>query len=141
MTAALHEHLGKNCHIYLDNIIIWSDTIAKHIKHIDAVMKSLKKARLYCNPNKCKFFQKEVIFLGHHISQWGIEPNSSKIEKVMNWPVPKNVTNVHSFLGLVQYMSIFLPKLADHMCILTPLTTKDAKKEISGVDYYPPDCV
>ena len=101
MTAALRERLGKICHIYLDDIIIWSDTIADHIKHIDAVMKSLQKARLYCNPDKCKFFQTEVNFLGHHISQRGIELNSSKIGKVLNWPVPKNASEVRGFLGLV----------------------------------------
>jgi hypothetical protein len=81
MTAALREHLEKICHIYLDDIIIWSDTITEHIKHIDAVMKLLQKARLYCNPNKCNFFQTEVNFLSHHILSCGIEPNSSKIEK------------------------------------------------------------
>src|SRR5882724_2705551 len=109
-------------HIYLDDIIIWSDTIADHIKHIDAVMKFLQKACLYCNPNKCKFFQHEVDFLGHHISQCGIEPNSSKIDKVLNWLIPKSATDVRGFLGLVCYVSIFLPKLANHTCILTPLT-------------------
>jgi RNase H-like domain found in reverse transcriptase/Reverse transcriptase (RNA-dependent DNA polymerase) len=128
MTAALREHIGKICHIYLDDIIIWSNTIAEHIQHIDTVIKALQKARLYCNPNKCKFFQEEVDFLGHHISQRGIKPNSSKIDKVLNWPVLKSMTDVRGFLGLVRYVSVFLPNLADHTCILTPLTTKDAKK-------------
>jgi hypothetical protein len=128
MTAALREHLGKICHIYLDDIIIWSNTIAEHVRHIDQIMDSLRKARLYCNPNKCKFFQREVDFLGHHISERGIEPNSSKIAKVLNWPMPKSATDVRGFLGLVRYIALFLPKLADYTCILTPLTTKDAKK-------------
>lgn len=112
----------------MDDIIIWSDTITDHIKHIDAVMKSLQAAQLYCNPDKCKFFQTEVNFLGHHMSQRGIELNSLKIDKVLNWPIPKTATDVRGFLGLVQYISVFLPNLADHTCILTPLTTKEAKK-------------
>jgi hypothetical protein len=124
MTAALREHISKICHIYLDDIIIWSNIIAEHIKHINTVM----KARLYCNLNKYKFFQEEVDFLGHHISQRGIKLNSSKIDKVLNWPIPKSATNVRGFLGLICYVSVFLPNLADHTCILTPLTTKDAKK-------------
>jgi hypothetical protein len=57
MTVALCKHLGKICHIYLDDIIIWSDTVTKHIKHIDAVVKSLQKAHLYCNRNKSNFFK------------------------------------------------------------------------------------
>ena len=84
MVAALRYLIGKICHIYLDDIIVWSDTITEHIEHIDMVMKSLRDARLYCNPNKCKFFKKEVDFLGHHISSRGIEANCSKIEKIMN---------------------------------------------------------
>jgi len=128
MTAALCEHLGKICHIYLDDIIVWSDTITEHIEHIDMVMKSLRDAHLYCNPNKCKFFKKEVDFLGHHISSRGIEANCSKIEKIMNWPVSKTVTDVHGFLGLVHYIALFLPRLADYTCVLTLLTTKEAQR-------------
>ena len=92
------------------------------------VMKSLRDARLYCNPDKCKFFEKEVDFLGHHISACGIEANSSKIEKIMNWPIPRSATDVRGFLGLVCYIAHFLPRLANYTCVLTPLTTKDAHK-------------
>ena len=99
MMAALREHLGKICQIYLDDIIVWSDMIAEHIKHIDMVMKSLCDACLYCNPNTCKFFQKEVDFLSHHISAHRIKVNSSKIEKVLNWPILKNATNICRCLG------------------------------------------
>jgi RNase H-like domain found in reverse transcriptase/Reverse transcriptase (RNA-dependent DNA polymerase) len=128
MTVALHEHLGKICHIYLDDIIVWSNTVAEHARHIELIMASLRKARLYCNPNKCNFFQREVDFLGHHISERGIEPNYSKVEKILNWPVPKSSTDIRAFLGLVRYISVFLPKMADHTCILTPLMTKDCRK-------------
>jgi Reverse transcriptase (RNA-dependent DNA polymerase) len=128
MTATLCENLGKICHIYLDDIIVWSDMIAEHIKHIDMVMKSLCDAHLYCNPNKCRFFKKEVDFLGHHISAHRIKANSLKMEKIINWPLPKSTTNVFSFLGLLHYIALFLPRLADYTCVLTPLTTKDAWK-------------
>jgi len=128
MTAALREHLSKICHIYLDNIIVWSNSVEEHVKHIDMIMQSLRKAKLYCNLNKCNFFQKEVNFLGHHISEQGIEPNSSKIDKVINWPQPKSATDVRGFLGLVQYIALFLLKLADHTVLLTLLTTKEARK-------------
>jgi hypothetical protein len=74
------------------------------------------------------FYLLEVDFLGHYISGCGIEPNSSKVEKILNWPVPKNATDVHAFLGLVQYVATFLPKLADHTTVLMPLTTKDTQK-------------
>ena len=129
MTAALRELLGKICHIYLDDIVIWSDTVEQHTQHIRLVLEALRKAKLYCNPKKCHFYLLELNFLGHHISARGIEASSSKVDKILNWPTPQNTTDVRSFLGLVRYISWFLPKLADYTCILTLLTTKEARRD------------
>jgi len=128
MVAALRHLIGTICHVYLDDIVIWSNSVAEHTKHIDMVMKALANAKLHLNPKKCAFFRLEIDFLGHHISARGIQPNSSKVEKILNWPTPKSAMDVRSFLGLVRYVATFLPKLADHSSILTPLTTKDAQK-------------
>jgi hypothetical protein len=128
MVAALRHLIGKICHIYLDDIVIWSNSVAEHAKHIDMVMAALSAAKLHLNPNKCAFFLLEMDFLGHHISACGIEPNSSKVDRILNWPTPQNATDVCSYLGLVRYVSAFLPKLADYTSVLTPLTTKDAHK-------------
>jgi hypothetical protein len=126
MTAALWGLIGKICHIYLDDIVIWSNDVAEHTKHINMVMEALLKACLYCNPRKCHFYLHEVDFLGHRISARGIEPQSSKVNRIHDWPTPKSATDVRAFLGLVRYISAFLPRLADHTTILTPLTTKEA---------------
>jgi hypothetical protein len=91
------------------------------------ILEALHKAKLYCNPKKCDFFMFKLDFLGHHISECGIKPQDSKIDKILHRPVPENSTKVHSFLGLVCYIADFLPKLADHTSVLTPLTTKEAK--------------
>ena len=107
---------------------MWSNTVVKHTKHIELIMATLRKAKLYCNPNKCIFFQHKVDFLGHHISERGIQPNSSKIDRILKWPEPKSSTEVHAFLGLVQYVSVFLPKLTKQTRILTLLTTKECWK-------------
>ena len=87
MNAALRPLIGKICHIYIDDIIIWSDMVAKYVKHINMVMKVLIVARLFCNPKKCDFFLMEMDFLRHHISARGIEPNTSKIQKILDWPI------------------------------------------------------
>ena len=128
MTAAMRNLLGKICHIYLDDIVIWSNDVTEHTRNIALVMVALRKARLYCNPAKCHFYLKELDFLGHHIFIRGIELNSSKVERVLNWPKPASATDIHAVLGLVQYVSIFLPRLVNHTVILTPLTTKKSRK-------------
>jgi RNase H-like domain found in reverse transcriptase len=69
-----------------------------------------------------------VNFLGHRISEHGIEADSSKVEKIMSWPIPKSATQARSFIGLIRYLAAFLPNLAEHTVVLTTLTTKAAEK-------------
>src|ERR1700683_4757871 len=80
-TVALCELLGKICHIYLNDIVIWSDTVEQHTEHIHIVLAALHKAKLHCNPKKCHFYLLKLDFLRHHISACGIEANTSKIDK------------------------------------------------------------
>lgn len=95
--------------------------------HLRLIMKALSDAHLYLNPRKCKLFKLEVNFLGHHISGRGIEANSGKVDRILQWPVPKSATDVRAFLGLVRYIAAYLPQLAEHSRILTPLTKKEFK--------------
>jgi len=80
------------------------------------------------NGKKSEFFCTEVDFLGHHISGQGIKVNSSKVDKILKWPVPKLALDVQAFVGLVRYISVFLPKLVEFTAALTPLTTKDMER-------------
>jgi len=68
ITAALQSHIRKICHIYLDDIITWSDMVEDHIRHVRTVLSDLRAARLYINEKKRNLFQTEVKFLGHRIS-------------------------------------------------------------------------
>ena len=94
MTLALRELLGRICHIYLDDIVIWSNTIKQHTLHVCVVLATLCKAKLYCNPKKCHFYLLELDFLGPHISTRGIEANTSKVDKILQWPIPKSTMDV-----------------------------------------------
>lgn len=128
MTMALQKFIRWICHIYLDDIIIWSDNLKEHKKHIKIIMDTLTSARLYCNPKKSSFFLTELVFLGHRISTEGIKVCSSKAKKILNWPTPKTATEVWWFLWLVWYLAAFLLNLADQTRILTPLTMKECEK-------------
>jgi hypothetical protein len=126
--AALCPFLGKFCHVYLDDIAVWSNSVDEHTKHLRMILQALWNASLYFNPKKCDFYLLELDFLGHHISMWGIEANMSKVDRVLKWPIPQNTMEVHSFLGLDHYIATYLPKLAKHTCVLTPLMMKEACK-------------
>jgi hypothetical protein len=93
------------------------------------VFNALRKANLYINLNKTKLLCTEVDFLGHHIFERGIEPDNKKVDKILSWPRPKTATQTRSFLGLVRYVSAFIPKLADHSAALSNLITKSVDKQ------------
>ncbi|GBE81436.1 reverse transcriptase-RNase H-integrase [Sparassis crispa] len=104
------------------------DTVQQHEQHIRLILGALHASSLYCNPKKCEFFVLHIDFLGHHISANGIEAQSSKVDKILQWPVPKSAMDVHAFLGIVRYISAFLPHLADYTSVLTPLTMKESNQ-------------
>jgi RNase H-like domain found in reverse transcriptase/Reverse transcriptase (RNA-dependent DNA polymerase) len=126
VTSTLWALIGCICHVYLDDIIIWSDSMQEDEANVCLVLEALRKASLYCSVKKSVLFCQEVDFLGHHISEHGIEADPRKVKHILNWPTPKSATEVRAFLGLVQYIADFLPLLADHTSVLTPLTHKTA---------------
>jgi len=129
VTAVLRELIGKFCHVYLDDIVIWSNTLDEHEWNIRTVLNALRVARLYVNPDKTHLFCTEINFLGHHISAHSIEADNKKVDRILNWLQPKTTSEVRGFLGLVCYIAAFLPTLADHMGVLTQLMTKESERK------------
>ena len=89
--------------LYLDDICIFAPTIDEMLDRIQLVFDRLKKFNLKIKPKKCQFFSTSVLFLGHVLSAEGISANPEKVDKVKTWPVPKNIKEVQSFLGLASY--------------------------------------
>ena len=78
MTDALRDLIGKICHVYLDDIIIWSQTVEEHTANVAKVLDALRKANLFCNGAKSTLFSTEMSFLGHKISAAGIQADPPK---------------------------------------------------------------
>ena len=129
MNTALRPFIGRFCHVYLDDIVVWLNSLEEHLQHVHAILLALREHGLYVSDKKTELFRSRIDFLGHRISANGIEADECKVEKIISWLVPRNSTKVCSYLGLVQYLSSFLPKLTDFTRILTPLTTKEAERE------------
>ena len=112
----------------MDDIAIWSKTVKEHTHNVATILQALLDHKLYLNPKKSKLFCSEIRFLGHQISASGIEADEGKAERIQNWPTPTCAKHVRSFLGLVRYLSAFLPNLATHTTVLDELTTKECDK-------------
>ena len=127
VTSALRRYIGRICHIYLDDIVIWSNSIEEHEKNVRLILQALQAAKLYVNPKKCKLFCTEIHFLGHKVSQKGIEADEGKADRILHWPKPRSAQDVRSFLGLVRYLAAFLPKLVEFTSVLGHLTHQEAE--------------
>jgi hypothetical protein len=112
MTHIFREHIGKFMHIYLDDIFIFSNTVREHHKHLRIVFELLRNAHLYLSRLKVDTFSKHMECLGHVIDDNGIHAEEDKLERIRNWRVPRDYNNVVGFLGLVNYLSHFIPVLA-----------------------------
>ena len=115
------------CLIYLDDIIIFGKTFAEMIKNLEIVFERFSQAGLKLKAPKCQLFKQEVDFLGHVINEQGVHTNPQKIECVKNWPVPNNITELRSFLGLCSYYRRFIADYSHIAKPLTRLTEKDQK--------------
>ena len=103
---------------YLDDIIIFSETFKEQMQRMEEILMRLNKANLMLKPSKCHFFKIQVEFLGHIISQRGVETDPKKIKNVKEWPIPRIVKDVRSFLGLTGYYRRFIK---DYWSIAKPL--------------------
>ena len=98
--------------LYLNDICIFAPTIDDMLDRIELVFNRLKQYNLKIKPKKCQFFNTSVLFLCHILLAKGISANPEKVEKVKTWPVPKNIKEVQSFLGLASYYRQFIDKFA-----------------------------
>ena len=108
MESCLGELHLNWCIIYLDDIIVFSQTPEEHVHRLKAVFNKLGAAGLKLKPSKCDLFRKEIKYLGHVVSNEEVSTDPDKIKSVTEWPQPTTVTEVRSFLEFVSYYRRFI---------------------------------
>ena len=111
--------------MFIDDILVYSKDRENHDTHLLVVLKTLRKKQLYAKLSKCGFWLNEVSFLGHIVSKEGIRVDPKKIEVVVEWKPPRNVTEVHSFLGLAGYYRRFVKGFFMTASLMTRLIQKN----------------
>src|SRR6185369_5995394 len=113
MEHVLASCLGKFAFVFIDDVCCASQTFEEHLQHLQMIFDRLIECRLYLKPAKCEFCRREVKYLGHIVSATGIRPDPDKVEKIRNFPVPREVRELQSFLGMVNYYHRFLINYSD----------------------------
>ena len=111
--------------VYMDDLLVFSKTEEEHFRNLETVLERLKRNELYVSPKKCEFFQTEIDFLGFLVGRDGIRVNPEKVDVLKTWPKPKSLTELRSFLGLLQFFRRFIPKFSGIAAPLTDLTKKE----------------
>ena len=124
METVLRQLQWQTCLVYLDDVIVFSSDFQEHVHRLREVLLRIKSAGLKLKPAKCHFFRKQVAFLGHVVSEDGIATDPEKIQAVVSWPPPTNVTQVRAYLGFCSYYRRFIPNFSQIAHPLSRLTGK-----------------
>ena len=103
----------EQCVLFMDDTIVPSTTFEEGLVRLEHVWKRFEDANLKLKPSKCLLFQKEIKFLGHVVSEAGVQTDPEKTKTIKEWPTPTNVKHVRSFLGLCSYYRKFVLGFAD----------------------------
>jgi hypothetical protein len=121
----LRPYLDVFVTAYLDDILIYSDNLNDHRNHVLKVLEALSKAGLHLKPEKCECHQQEVKYLGFIISTSGTKMDPAKVATIQEWPEPRNVKDVQSFLGFANFYRRFIKGYSAIVAPMTLLTRKN----------------
>ena len=127
MELALRGLTWEVCLVYIDDILIYTETFEQHVEALSAVLGRLREVNLKLKWKKCKLFQTEVTFLGHVVGPDGIRPDPEKTRAIAGMKRPRNGSEVRRFLGLVNHFRTFIPSMGLVAAPLYDLTSKSTK--------------
>ena len=125
MHRVFQLYLDQFVVVFVDDILIYSQSEWEHEYHLRIVLQLLRDHQLYTKFSKCEFWLTEVRFLGHVVSASGVSVDPEKVE--MSWERPKSVFEIRSFLGLVGYYKRFIEDFSRLAAPMTRLTRKEVK--------------
>lgn len=127
MNTILKSLLDKCVIVFLDDILIYSDSEEQHEEDVRKVMQLLDEQKLYVNTKKCTFGVPEVEFLGHRVGGGKLTMCADKVQAIEEWPELKSVAEVQSFLGLTNYYRKFVYEYSKVAAPLHELTHTNHK--------------
>ncbi|MBW0573660.1 hypothetical protein O181_113375, partial [Austropuccinia psidii MF-1] len=112
--------------VYLDDIMVFSSSEEEHVKHVASVLQRLMDNNLFAKASNCVFHASSVEYLGYVVTSEGLKMDSSKAQQILNWPQPKNIKALQSFLGFAIFYRPFIKNYSKKISALTSLLKKDS---------------
>ena len=125
MQVVLHDFLYKGVDVYLDDIVVYTETEEEHVSLLRQVIDKLEAVGFRLKRSKCKFFEPSISYLGHVISSGQVRPTNDNIKAIIDFPRPTNVQGVQSFVGKANYYRDFVENMSRIIAPLTRLTRKN----------------
>ncbi|CAL5371561.1 unnamed protein product [Camellia sinensis] len=125
MNDVFNDYVDQFVVVYLDDIVIYSESLEDHLSHLRKVFSRLREHQLYVKKEKCEFAQREIKFLGHVICKGHVKMDNRKVHAITDWQAPSKVTELRSFLGLANYYRKFIEGYSKKAAPLTDLLKKD----------------
>ncbi len=129
MNEILKEFLNVFVVVYLDDILIFSNTEEEHLKHVKLVLDVLKQNEFTLAKSKCVWMKDQINYLGHVIGKGEIKPEDEKIKIIEKWRTPQNVKEVQKFIGFLNYYNKYINNFASLAKPLFNLMKKNVKFE------------
>lgn len=126
MNKILKPYLRHFVLVFFDDILIYIKTWEEHLQHVDKTLQLLQDQQLFVKHSKCSFGNSQVEYLGHIVGHDGVRVDPKKIKSMQEWTIPKNLKNLHVFLGLTGYYRKFIHHYGKIVGPLTKLLKKDA---------------
>ena len=120
--------------VYIDDIIVFSDSWTQHLQHLQAVFQCFREASLTAKPSKCSFGKKELQYLGHNVGSGKVVVPQHRITALEQYKRPITKKTLRSFLGCMSYYRKFIPKYANMSALLTPSTSVSAPKVVAWTE-------
>lgn len=121
MNFLFSAYIGVFMDVYLDDIIVYSDSLEDHVKHVKLILDILKRERLYLSEKKMHLLCREMKILGRIVDD-EIKMDPSKVDSVVNWKVPTNKDLLRGFIGSVVYLAGDLPRIMIPLAVLNSIT-------------------
>ena len=115
----------KGVSVYIDDILISAPSVQEHLQILEIVLQRLEEANLRLNRGKCFFLRPKLEYLGHVIDAQGIHSTEEKTQAICDAPTPTNVTELRSFLGILNYYGKFLPNLSTKLYPFTHIAREE----------------